>query len=142
MRKIAHVGLPSQGMPMWAYPRWVTPSPAQTQTVLDQAEAHGGTNVNRWSEFTGLVGTHVPQTLPSSTRVPRIAAFHASNPAVFQSYFRVRWESMFGAAANLQMGSRRVNQIPNPFIPGTKEGQAIMTYDPWPSAGELYPKAL
>lgn len=129
-------------MPTWAYPRYVTPGPAQTITLLDVPSIVGGAGVTGFDPYTGLVDSHIPQTLPSSTRVSRLGSFHASNPSVFQSYFRVRWEGLTGLTANLEQGTRSLSPTPNPSIAGTKEGQAIMSYNPWPSAGEIWPKAL
>lgn len=142
MRKLAHVRLPGYGMPTWAYPRYVTPGPAQTITLLDVPSIKRDNLPTRFDPYTGVVDTFEPQTLPSITRQSRLGSFHASNPGVFQSYFRVRWEGLTGLTANLEEGARALQPNQNPNIRGTKEGQAIMTYDPWPSAGELYPKAL
>lgn len=142
LRKLAHVSLPGYGQPTWAEPRWVTPGPAQTITLLDAPTAEWPSHVTAYTPEGGVKEVGPPLTLPSATRKPRIAAFHASNPAVFQSYFRVHFESMFGATANLAQGARSLQPNKNPNARGKTDGQAIMTYDPWPSAGELYPKAL
>ena len=141
-RRLAHLTQLEAGEPFWAYPRYITPGPAQTMTVLDQPDGVSAASVNRFNPSTGVVETFVPQSLPSSTRVPRIAAFHASNPAIFQSYFRVRWEGLTGLSANLEEGARSLQPNKNPNAKGKAEGQALMSYNPWPSAGELYPKAI
>lgn len=138
-RKLAHIRLPGYGQAMWAYPRWVTPGPAQTLSIYDQPDGAYAAGVTLSSPYFPVISPGEHTTLPTMTRRPRIAAFHASNPVVFQSYFRVRWEGLTGLSANLEEGARTLQPNRNPNARGRAEGQAIMQYNPVPSAGELWP---
>lgn len=142
VRKLAHVRARGYGNRTFSGARWITPGPVQAITLYDVPDPSRSAGVTRWSPETGRVSPTPSQTLPSMTRSPRTQAIRVTNPLVFQSYFKVHWESLFGARANLKEGARVVKFQASPFAPGKAEGQALMDYNPFPSAGELYPKAL
>jgi hypothetical protein len=70
---------------------------------------------------------------------PAVMQGFVSSPVPFQSYFKVHWEDMFGARADLASGTRRMTPLANPAARGRAEGQAVMAYNPWPSASQLAP---
>lgn len=136
MRKLAHIRSPGYGLRTWSGARWFTPGPAHEITLLDVPEITAPTGMTRWTPN----GMFVPKEIPC--RPARLASFHMTNPAVFQSYFKTDFSDLFGARANLEEGARVLTSHGSPLAIGRAEGQAIMQYDPFPSAGEIYPKAL
>lgn len=139
MRTLAHLRDPRMGARIWAGAAKITPGPTRTIQVHAAQEVELESSMTRQTQYgTDFTPAHYVDTPDYPTKTP-VTSFFVSDPTVFQSYFKVHWEDMFGASANLKEGTRRLTPLPNPTIRGTKEGQAIMDYNPWPSAGQLAP---
>lgn len=133
MRKLAHIRARGYGLRTWSGARWFTPGATRLIQFYDAPTATRPTNATRWTPN----GTFTP--VPVGCRPANMSAFRLTDPAIFQSAFKVRWEDMFGARANLEEGARQLPFRGSPSAPGRAEGQALIGYDPFPSAGELYP---
>lgn len=133
-RKLAHIRLPGYGQRTWSGARWITPGPSLSRSVYDVPSITLPPRVTKWTQN----GVFTPVPFPA--REARISAMQISNPLPFQSYFRVHWEGMFGASANLSEGARSLPFRGTPNAPGQAEGQALIPYNPWPSATDVYPK--
>ena len=139
-RRIAHIRLPDDGTRLWpGNARVLTPFPSRTvQFHGVESAAHEPDVTRRLRDATDTTPAHYADAAPQPARPAVMGAF-ISDPAPFQSYFRVHWEGLFGARANLEQGTRRLSPLANPHAYGRAEGQATMAYNPWPSASQLSP---
>lgn len=140
MKNLAHLRHPAAGRTIWAGARWITPGPSRTVQFHDLPQHVFSSEVSRKTqEGTSVSPAHydVPPAVP--VQMPLMGSYFLSDPRVFQSYFKVHWEDMHGARANLAEGTRRMTPLPNPNARGRAEGQALIPYHPYPSATELYP---
>jgi hypothetical protein len=131
----------SGGASIWAGARYITPLRSRTVQLHDVPTAVFPSEVARKSqEGTSVTPAHydIPPDVP--VQAPVMGSFFLSDPSIFQSYFRVRWEGLFGARANLAEGTRRMTPNANPNARGRAEGQAILPYNPWPSASQINPQ--
>lgn len=124
----------------WAGAAQITPGPTRTFQIQEVPEHTLDPEVTR----AGTLGTDYTDAVyvvekPAPVRPSNLGSFFVSDPGPFQSYFKVHWEDMFGASANLKQGARRLTPLPNPNAPGKAEGQAIQQFNPWPSASQLNP---
>lgn len=145
MRSLAFFRDGRMGSRSWEGARQITPGPTRTMqiqanTPVDMREP----GITRQTQVgSDATPEHYTATAPYPV-AQSTGGFWISDPGVFQSYFKVHWEGLFGMRANLAEGTRRLTPLPNPSIRGTKEGQAIMPYNPWPSGSMLvgeYPGA-
>ena len=125
---------------MWGgQARTITPFPARTVQLHDEPSQrlHPGVTLK-----TGSGDDYNPEAyaapVPAPVRPSRSSGF-ISSPLPFQSYFRVRWEDLAGLRANLEEGTRKMSPLYNPNARGAAEGQALIAYNPWPSASQLAP---
>lgn len=132
-RKLAHVRSPGYGQRTWSGARWVTPGPVQAINLLDQVEITLPSKVTKYTPN----GTFTPT--PTPVRPALLASFRMTSPLVFQSYFKVHWEDMFGARANLSDGARQLPFRGTRQAAGRAEGQALIDYQPFPAATDLFP---
>lgn len=132
---------PRMGATIWDGARYITPNPSRTFQLHSAEEdtlPYGATRqVQRGTDATPAEYVSTPTT---PHRAALLGSYFLSDPAVFQSYFKVRWDDMFGMRANLAEGTRSLQQLPNPQARGKAEGQAIQPYNPWPSASQLNPQ--
>lgn len=141
MRTVAFLRDPRMGADSWAGARWITPGPARTIQLQQTPEEMLPEQVTRQTQLgTDFTPEHYVGIPPYPVEHSRMASYFLSDPSVFQSYFRVHWETMFGASANLAQGTRRLSPLPNPSARGKAEGQAITPYNPWPSGSLLAPE--
>ena len=138
-RKLAHFRRPEETSRGWpGDARVITPGPSRTVQfhAIEEIELPYGVPCKLQNGGEGFPAEYAaPVTTPNEH--PTFGYF-LSDPAPFQSYFKVHWEDMFGAAANLSQGTRRMSPLANPNAYGRAEGQATMAYNPWPAAGVLY----
>lgn len=139
-RGYAHLRNPNMGARIWQGARYITPNRSRTvelhnlpQNVLPPEVAR---QTQLGSDFTAAEYT-LPEQYP--VRPPRLSSLFVSDPRLFQSYFKVHWEDLLGSRANLEEGTRRMTPLANPVAPGRAEGQAILPYNPFPSASALNP---
>ncbi len=145
MRSLAFFRDERMGSRIWEGARQITPGPTRTLQVQANTPEHmRESNMTRQTQLgSDSTPAHYVDTPPYPTK-QSTAGYFVSDPNVFQSYFKVHWEDLFGMSARLSEGTRRLSPLPNPSIRGTKEGQAIMPYNPWPSGSQLvaeYPGA-
>lgn len=140
--RLAHLRDPqamSEGR-AWAGARTITPGPARTFQLHNVPEHTLDTEV----PSRGTLGTDYTPAVynsrqPAPVRPANMGSYFLSDQSVFQSYFKVHWEDMFGMSANLKQGTRRLTPLANPNAPGRAEGQALQQFNPWPSASQLSP---
>lgn len=140
-RTLAHMRDPRMGARIWAGARTITPGPTRTlqlqaNTPVEMKETGMTRQTQLGSDFTP---EHYVDTPPYPTK-HSTGGFFISDPSVFQSYFKVHWEDLFGMSANLKEGTRRLSPLANPNARGRAEGQAITAYNPWPSGSQLAPE--
>ncbi len=128
------------GSRIWSGARWITPGPTRTAMHYQLPEETMETGLTRQTQLgSDATPAHYVDTPPYPTKHP-VATVFISDPHVFQSYFKVHWEDMFGLKANLEQGTRRLSPLANPVARGAAEGQAIIPYNPWPSGSQLRPE--
>lgn len=144
LRKIAFVRQPGFGGRAWAGARYAIPGISPSHSLYD---------FEGMSEDTGIhyrVHNNVQTTTdprgpkePTMNRSPRVGAQFSSLAAlpIFQSGWQTRW-SYPGPPLPVPRLTRQLNMNNNPNAPGRAEQQRATVYDPWPSAGALYPKAV
>lgn len=142
-RKIAGFRLPGFGQRTWANPVYNIPGVSPSVSVYDRDEIERPTNMTHWSPN----GVFTPHTVePVMDTVARVGAYFDSAPAgaCWQSGWKTRWTGTewAGMIARLDSADTQLNTNFNPLAPGSKEQQRATVYDPWPSAGALYPKAV
>lgn len=140
--RLAHVRDPelqSSGR-AWAGARYITPGPSRTFSFYETPTVSVDPEVTRrlrdGNDYQ-RASYAVPQ--PAAVRPANIGSYFLSDPVVFQSYFKVHWEDMFGARADLAQGTRKLSPLANPNARGRAEGQPLQDYNPWPSASQLAP---
>jgi hypothetical protein len=140
-RTLAHMRDPHMGARIWAGARQITPGPTRTMQIqANTPEEMRETGMTRQTQLgSDFTPEHYVDTPPYPTK-HSTAGFFVSDPGVFQSYFKVHWEDMFGMSADLAGGTRRLSPLANPGVRGSKEGQAIIPYNPWPSGSQLVPE--
>ncbi|CAB4336737.1 unannotated protein [freshwater metagenome] len=115
---------------------YVTPGISGSVSVYDVPEDSGPTNVTRWTpnEFTSPT--------PQHARPARRSANFSSlaNASRWQGGWSTSFASHYGQTAKPQHTALTKNNNPNTY--GSKEQQRATVYNPWPSAGALYPKAV
>lgn len=115
---------------------YITPGISGSVSVYDVAEDSGPTNVTRWTpnEFSSPT--------PQQARPARRSANFDSmgNAGRFQGYWNTSFASNYGQTAKPQHTALTKNNNPNTY--GSKEQQAATVYNPWPSAGAIFPKAV
>ncbi len=138
---LAHLRHPEAGRTVWAGARYITPGPSRTVQFHDLPQPVLDSEVTvKTQEGTSVSPAHytvVPEVPVSN---PVMGSYFLSDPAVFQSYFKVRWEDMHGARADLAEGTRRMTPLANPNARGRAAGQAILPYQPYPAATDIYPQ--
>jgi len=144
VKKLAHVRSLGFGNRIWASPRYIIPGVSLSHAAFNLAQ------VNYNEGFSGgpSGGSELTHRLlgpvePSTTRRAEIASQFSSLAALpsFQSFGNLHWSNgLAGVMARPDHPALNANFNPN--TPGSKEQQRATTYDPWPSAGALYPKAI
>ena len=125
---------------IWGEPRWITPLPTRTFQIQEVPEHTLDPEVSRLVTYgTDYTAAIYDTPAPQPVRPSNLGSYFVSDPAPFQSYFKVHWEDMFGARANLAEGTRKMSPLYNPIAPGRAEGQAVQQYNPWPSYSQLSP---
>lgn len=141
-RKIAHFRLPGMGNRMWSYPRYIIPGVSPSVSVYDHPTVMVPSHMTRWTPN----GTFVPQPARlNEDTVERASAVFTSLPAqhIFQGGWVTRWTGSPWAGTIARLSdARQLNVNANPNAPGSKEQQRATVYDPWPSAGAIFPKAV
>jgi hypothetical protein len=139
MRRLAHMRDIEGGARIWAGARTITPGPSRSILLLAMPEETLPSEITRRQQL-GSQGSPAHYTIAPEypTKHPVMSSYFLSDPTVFQSYFKVHWEDMFGMSANLEEGARSLHQLPNRNARGRAEGQALQQYNPWPSASDLY----
>lgn len=116
---------------------YITPGISGSVSVYDVPEDAGPTNVTRWTpnEFTSPT--------PQQARPARRSANFDSmgNAQRFQGYWNTSFASNYGQTAK-PPHTPLSGKNWNPNQAGSKEQQRATVYNPWPSAGALYPKAV
>lgn len=148
MRKLAFMRSPQGGAPMWnGHVRYQIPGVSPSHSVYDTNDGYAHDDFNpsvqvRAGEITTR-GRHAV-TMPTTTRQTRIGAQFSSLAAgaVWQSAFSPTWEHLIpGTRPNLgELRTLNMNNNPNTY--GSLEQQRATVYNPWPSAGAIYPKAI
>ena len=139
MRRLAHMRDIEGGARIWAGARQITPGPSRTIQLQAMPEETLPSEITRQQQG-GSDNTPAHYTVAPEypTKHPIMSSYFLSDPHVFQSYFKVHWEDMFAASANLKEGARALTPLRNPNARGKAEGQALQQYNPWPSASDLY----
>lgn len=143
MRKLAHVRALGYGLRIWDSPRYMIPGVSPSHSVYDVPDgfAHD-TDFPRL--HAGVYNAHERQPLtdPSANRQPRIGAQFSSFAAlpIFQSAFATNWSHMTIRPNLDSTRALAVNNNRNAY--GRAEMQRATSYNPWPSAGDIYPKAI
>ena len=138
--RLAFLRHPTEGGRSWSGARWITPGPTRTVSFYNVEEETLPSEITRQliggDDFTPA---EYAATTPANVRPANMSSGFISSPYPFQSYFKVHWEDMFGARANLADGARSLSPLANPNARGAATGQPLQAYNPWPSAGELSP---
>lgn len=143
--KLAGVRYPGFGLRTWDSPRYQIPgvSPSHVTYNIDEDDHDEGFHTR---QHAGVHTEHGRRALtsPSITRNAVVASQFSSLAAlpIFQSFANVRWsQSLAGVIARPDHPALSGKNW-NPNAQGAQEMQKIQPYDPWPSSGVLYPKAL
>lgn len=149
MRKLAFIRLQGYGNRTWDRPRYMIPGVSPSHSIYDAPEDvkvdavgdHNTPYLENARGFTRVTDDYPVEEL-TSTRTPRIGAQFSSLAAmrVFQSTFQTNWDHLFIDPNFSELRQLNVNYNPNQQ--GSKEQQRATVYNPWPSAGALYPKAV
>jgi hypothetical protein len=145
MRKLAHIRLPGHGLRTWDSPRYFTPGVSPSHSIYDHPEMVSDDGFYNAEIRAGFVEQRerVQLTNPTLTRQGRIGAQFSSLAAaqIFQGGWATSWAHLQPMRVAIEEG-RQLNTNFNPNAPGRAEQQRATIYNPWPSAGALYPKAI
>jgi len=143
-KKLAHVRALGYGNRAWAGAIYSIPgvSPSHPAFNLPEVAYDEGFHT---TQAGGMIETHVRQatTAPTMSRNATIGSQFSSLAAlpVFQSFANLHWSQNMGALmARPDHPALNVDNNPNQY--GSKEQQRGTSYNPWPSAGALYPKVI
>lgn len=134
-RKLAFIRQPGFGNRAWDSPRYITPGVSRSFSVYDLPTVAAPTNVTHWTPN----GTFDPN--PQAARLAHEGAMFnsAPNALYFQGFANLNWSA--GAMRPILMPGA-LQQNFNPNVVGSKEQQRATVYEPWPSAGAIFPKSL
>ncbi len=143
MRKLAHIRSLGYGLRMWDSPRYYTPGLSLSHSIYDRETVSGDEQVHervRQGVFT--MQQRMPITDPTMNRSPRIGAQFSSLAQMgsWQSGWQTNWDHLY-SRPNLSE-TRTLTQNNTRNAKGRAEGQRATVYNPWPSSGALYPKAI
>ena len=138
--RLAFLRHPTEGGRSWSGARWITPGPTRTVQIQYAEEDTFPSEITRQVQLgTDATAAQYVSTPHYPVEHPKLASYFLSDPAPFQSYFKVHWEDMFGASADLKQGARALTPLANPNARGRTAGQPLQAYNPWPSMGALSP---
>ena len=140
-RKLAFMRHAGSGATIWDGARYITPGPSRTMQLHDTPQNVWDSEITKKTQDgTSVSPAHYDAVPTVPVSQPVMGSYFLSDPLIFQSYFKVRWEDLHGARANLAEGTRSLTPLANPFAPGRAEGQPIQPYNPWPSNSQLSPQ--
>lgn len=144
VRKLAFIRATGYGNRTWDSPRYMIPGVSPSHSVYDQPIIELSSCLHH-EETEGISVDRIRQPVDefTATRRPRIGAQFSSLAALpaFQSFANLHWStSLAGVIARPDHTPLAKNYNPNQQ--GSKEQQRATVYNPWPSAGALYPKAV
>lgn len=138
--RLAHFRHPEEGESIWDGSRWITPGPSPTVQFHDTPIPVLDSEVTiKTQEGTSVSPAHYTTVPEVPVQNPVMGSYFLSDPVIWQSYFQVRWEHLHGARADLAEGTRKLTPLANPNAPGRAAGQALMPYNPYPAATDIYP---
>jgi len=136
-RKLAFISSPGPcNTSLFGNAVYVTPGISRSVSVYDAPEDSGPTNMTRWTpnEFTSPT--------PQAARPARRSANFSSlaNASRWQGAWNTSFAGHYGQTAKPQHTALTKNNNRNAY--GSKEQQRATVYNPWPSAGAIFPKSV
>jgi hypothetical protein len=145
LRHLAHIRVLGYTPRTWNAPTYHTPGVSQSHSVYDVAELEHDDFADDSQIRAGMFTQRdrLPVKELTANREPRISAQFSSlaQARSWQGGWQVNWSTHYLMRPQIAE-TRTLTQNNNRNAYGRAEQQRATIYNPWPSAGALYPKAV